>query len=61
MLVVQGKEVFAGMSRKAIDDRGGNSILCHARESLQPATHKKAYGFSIEARMAADPTKHKGF
>ena len=50
MLNIQGKEVFAGMSRKQIDDRGGHELLKTANETLQPQTHKKAFGFGTEAR-----------
>ena len=50
MLHIQGKEVFAGMSRKQIDDRGGHELLKTANETLVPQTHKKAFGFSFETR-----------
>jgi hypothetical protein len=50
MLTIQGKEVFAGMSRKSIDDREGHNLLLVANETLQPQTHKKAFGFSIQDR-----------
>ena len=50
MLSLNGKEVFAGMPRKKIKDRGGDELLKTANETLVPQTHKKAFGFGLEAR-----------
>ena len=59
MLHIQGKEVFAGMSRKQIDDRGGHNLLIKSTETLQPQTHKKAFGFGLEARANMSNTNRE--
>jgi len=52
--------VFEGMSRKQIEDRKGHDLLVESRETLTPASHRKAAGFSI-ANVLANNGKHKGF
>lgn len=60
MLVLNGKEFAAGLSRKQIEERsvpkGVPAELVQATEVLCPASHRKAYGFSV-----ADRCRHKGF
>lgn len=51
MLLLGNKEVFQGMSRKQIDDRGGHAILTQAVEKLTPQPIKNQFGFNFEARV----------
>ncbi len=50
MLTHNNKEVFAGMSRKQIEERGGYDLLVQSKETLVPKSHKGVAGFSLMDR-----------